>query len=458
MNHLLNLIKKELKELLTPTTVISMIVIAVLFASLGGLIGSETEKLTAPPTIGILAHDEADCGDALAYIDDFYTKFYGVADTGPYVISAFDPSLYDVFVGTPMNAAAVADAMNGLGVAVLLVFDKEYSNNIERTANGDPDAERGTIAVFWNGVDTGMFGSVSTAVIEMMISHINSETAKELIENGIASGDPDLIYSPMGTSGNITIFNGRSYGYSPAEISSALQSQSFLMPMMIMIIIAMIGGMIISSMGNEKENKTLETLLTLPVKRTTIVSGKLIGSAIAGLVFGIVYMTGMYIYTNSMFSSGELTLDSLGLTLSPVDWIIVAAMVFLAIMSALGICMILGAFVKNYKAAQTLTLPISVFAMIPMFVIMFSDFNALPPMLQVAIFAIPFSHPMMIMNDLMLGNTFMIWAGLGYLITFAMLMIFITVKIYNSDILLTGLVKKKNSKKNILSIFAKNKN
>jgi len=59
------------------------------------------------------------------------------------------------------------------------------------------------------------------------------------------------------------------------------------------------------------------------------------------------------------------------------------------------------------------------------------------------LFAIPFTHPMMIMNNLMLGNTFMIWAGLGYLLLFSMLTIYITVRIYNSDILLTGLIRKK---------------
>jgi hypothetical protein len=62
---------------------------------------------------------------------------------------------------------------------------------------------------------------------------------------------------------------------------------------------------------------------------------------------------------------------------------------------------------------------------------------------------------MMIMNNLMLGNTFMVWAGLGYLAVFALLMIFITVKIYNSDILLTGFVKKKKKKKDTPSRFSK---
>jgi ABC-2 type transport system permease protein len=198
-------------------------------------------------------------------------------------------------------------------------------------------------------------------------------------------------------------------------------------------------------MGNEKENKTLETLLTMPVARTTIVTGKLMGSTIAGLIFGLAYLVGMYFYTNSVWA-GDLSMNSLGLTLTMIDWGIVAMMIFLAILCALGMCMILGAFVKNYRAAQTLTLPITVLAMVPMFVIMFADFNTLPGVAQGVLFAIPFTHPMMIMNNLLLGNTFLVWAGLGYLVLFALLMIYLTVRIYNSDILLTGLVKKKKKK------------
>ncbi|MCL2142918.1 MAG: ABC transporter permease [Methanomassiliicoccaceae archaeon] len=428
MNHLWNLIRKELKELLTPASVISIIVVAVVFASMGGMIGSETEKLEELPTIGVINGDDDGSSD---YYDVAYDYMQGIYGSSSDRIIGFSSDFDDV--------DSILKEMDERGVYIVLAFDADYSNDI--AAGG-----QGIINVYWGEVRTGAFGAVSTYIVDSLISGINTETAA-----GIVGGEEKLF--PV-HSNNFTMFNGKIYEKTtPSDISSALQSQSILMPILIMIIITMIGGMIISSMGNEKENKTLETLLTLPVKRTTIVSGKLIGSAIAGLIFGIVYLVGMYFYTNSM-SSGSLSLSSLGLTLSITDWGIVAVVIFLAILSALGICMILGAFVKNYKAAQTLTLPISVLAMIPMFVTMFTDFSTLPAVFQVILFAIPFTHPMMIMNNIMLGNTLMIWAGLGYLLLFSMVTIYITVRIYRSDILLTGLVRKKG-KKSIFSIFSR---
>ncbi len=59
------------------------------------------------------------------------------------------------------------------------------------------------------------------------------------------------------------------------------------------------------------------------------------------------------------------------------------------------------------------------------------------------IFAIPFSHPMMAMDNLMFGNMLLVLEGIVYLLVFDIIMILITVRIYNSDILITGLDQSK---------------
>ncbi|MDR0778001.1 MAG: ABC transporter permease, partial [Methanomassiliicoccaceae archaeon] len=384
MNHLWNLIRKELKELITPASIISIVVVALLFGTMGGMISSEVDRAEQLPTIGLIMADDTDHFEtARSAINDYYKGYAGGI--------------------VPMTSAwndrdAIIVEMNERGLSTTLVFGATYSKDIDAFVSGVKGANGGVIDIYWSEVRSGVFGAVSTIVISDLISKINTETAKSIL------GDSDIknagnVIAPLDTPTNCTVFNGKVYeGVTPSDISSALQSQSLLMPIFMMIIITMIGSMIISSMGNEKENKTLETLLTLPVRRTTVVGGKLIGSAVGGLIFGAIYLAGMYFYTKSVSGGAGLSLSDLGLTLSLFDWTIVAVVIFLAILSALGICMILGAFVKNYKAAQTLTLPISMLAMIPMFVTMFADFNTLPMVIQVLLFAIPVTHPMMIMN------------------------------------------------------------
>jgi ABC-2 type transport system permease protein len=247
-----------------------------------------------------------------------------------------------------------------------------------------------------------------------------------------------------------TLVNGKVYdAITPSEIYNAQMSQSMMVPIVVMIVISMVGSVIITSMGSEKENKTLETLLTMPVRRTTIVSGKLLAAAVMGLIYGVFYLIGMMFYTDGITSgvSSSVNLDDYGLGMTIANWGILFGILFLSIFSALGICMILGAFTKNYKMAQTMVMPITVLAIIPMLVLMFSDWNSLPPALQGIMFAIPFSHPMMAMNNLVLENTALILGGIAYLVVLDIVLVCITVRLYNSDVLITGLDKTKIMKK-----------
>lgn len=47
-----------------------------------------------------------------------------------------------------------------------------------------------------------------------------------------------------------------------------------MIPLVIMIIIMMVDSIVINSMGFEKENKTLETLFTMPINKTPSSAGR----------------------------------------------------------------------------------------------------------------------------------------------------------------------------------------
>jgi ABC-2 type transport system permease protein len=450
MNQLWNLIKKELRELLTPSSLASVIVMVIVFMALGSMIKGEIGNQTEVQAIGYAdfsgEYDGTDYSDiGVDGLKQYYFTTYNV-DPEKYVINLTD------IIGSETDSDKILKAMNEKGLKSCLILPSTFDSKIHNW-------EKTTVGLYWNQTSTSVFSTISTVTGATAVSVINSSISTVLIEENstMTAEQINFAKSPAYYSGS-TFFNGGLHeGVSPDQIYSAMSSQTMFVPIIIMLIIVMIGSILISSMGNEKENKTLETLLTLPVGRTTIVAGKLIGSAIAGLVMGALYMVGMYFYISGITtstSSGGVSMESLGLSLSIVDWVIVAAFMFLAILCALGMCMILGAFAKNYKAAQMYIMPISVLAMIPMFVTMFSSYSELPAAIQAIMFAIPFTHPMMIMQNLMFDNTAMIIGGFVYLAVFAAAMIYITVRLYKSDILLTGIIRKKNK----TSIFAKRSN
>ncbi len=429
MSHLTNIMKKELREMLTPGSVISVLIMVILFASLGTMIGSEVDKASELPKIGYVGPSEGQFLEWNAY--NQLITIYGESAADKIVV--MDSSYGDI--------DAIAGEMKSKGIsAVLGVPDNIYSELEQH--------HQVAIAQYYIYEPVGMFGSTPSAIVGTVVSLLNTSLSKVLIGQE-PSADYNFIISPLTTgSGQIsTVVNGNvCQGITPYDIANEVTAKTMMIPMVIMVVIMMVGSIVISSMGSEKENKTLETLLTLPIKRTTIVSGKILASAVVGLVYGLAYLLGMSIYMNGLtgtFQTGKVDLNAIGMSLDATDWALVMLSMFLAIVCALGICMILGAFAKNYKSAQTMTMPLSILALIPMFVIMFSGWYGSAAAIKAVTFAIPFSHPMMAMQALMNGDVALVLSGIAYMAVFAGVMITITVWLYRSDILITGIGQSK---------------
>lgn len=431
MSKLLNIMKKELRELINIESVLSMVLVVAIFVGLGFMIGQQTESASEPPVFGLVNLDnelDSEYSDlAISVIENAYLDA-GVEDPDQYIIRISVD-------GTVEDGEELISKMKELGIESTLVIDENFTANIKNGTKGE-------IRTYYIAEGAGMMEGLNSDLTGL-IQRINAVLSEELITNDPVNGDYAFLSTPVNfkNDGINTYINGKIItGITPSDINGALMTQTFMIPIVIMIVIMVVGSILISSMGNEKENKTLETLLTLPVKRTTIVTGKILASAIMGLIYGGVYMAGMYVYMGSMTAGiGDVDLSEIGLVLGPVEWIVTMLVMFVSIMCALGLCMILGAFVKSYKGAQTMTLPISVLAMIPMFIFMLSDWNSLGVGMRAIMFAIPFSHPMMVMQNLLFGNVLLVLAGLAYCTLFAIASILITVKLYNSDILLVGL-------------------
>ncbi len=415
MSALGNIIKKELRELLTPATILPIVVIALIFGSIGSSMEGIQEGLQEKPILGIINEDNS----ALSTI----------------VVSILENESDVIF-----NSSDIADKQYGLeqvkqqdGMALIIItqnFSKDILNDT-----------RAVLEVYWIMKGAGLFNTISSEVVEQLISSINREISKVLIEDNTTVNASIALWPTSRI--DTTYFKDREIELSPGAIAGMLSFQSMLIPIVIMMIIIMAGSMVISSMALEKENKTLETLLTLPVKRTSIVTGKIAASAFIGLIFAVVYMFGMSRYLQGFQMSEGLNLADFGLALTSSDFILIGISLFITLIAALALCMLLGTMAKNYKSAQTLTFPVTMLAMIPMFVTMFADFDTLPLALKGLLFAIPFSHPMIASRALIFNDYLLVIGGIIYVLIFAIVMILIVVWIFKTDRLLTGSTRKK---------------
>lgn len=406
MSGLTNIIIKEIRELLTPSTIIPIIVMAFIFGSMGNMMGGIGEELEKKPVIGLINEDNGKLSEIATNILNERAEIIYKGD----------------------NIEEGLEKIREEKATALLVIPANFSENIYAD-------EPGEIEVYWIMKGAGIMDSISSGVVDGLIYSIEEEISKELIKDGEYS---DIALNPA-VKKETTIFKDKELkGLSPSAISGILSSQSTMVPIIMMMIIMMAGGTVISSMGMEKENKTLETLLTLPVKRSSIVLGKIAGSAIVGLLMAIIYMVGLGYYMSSLGISSEINLADLGLTLGMKDYLLVGVSVFITLLAALSLCMILGTFAENYKSAQMLNFPVVLLAIVPMFLTMMKDFDTLPLLLKIVVFAIPFSHPMMAMRSLMFDNYLLVLSGIGYVVVFSVAMMWIIVKIFSTEKVLTA--------------------
>jgi ABC-2 type transport system permease protein len=410
-----NIVKKEFRELFTLGTLIPVVVIAVVFGLVGQWIGNIGETMKEKPVIGIVNRDDGNFSEiAMPILTEKAEVIYDGSDA----------------------EEGLEKVKKENGVA-LLVIPENFSQNIYANHPGE-------IEIYWIMRGAGMMDSISSGVVEGLIQAVNQGISANLIQQD-SSADPALVLNPT-TRVETTFFKGKEMeGLSPGVLSNMLMSQSIVIPIVVMMLIIMAGTSVISSMGLEKENKTLETLLTLPVRRSHIVIGKMAGSALVGLIMAAIYMIGFSRYMSS-FQISDINLADFGLSLGMPDYLLVGISLFVALLAGLSLCIVLGTFAKDYKSAQTLVFPITALAMIPMFIIMFKDFDTVPVALKILVFAIPFSHPMMAMRALMLDNYWLVIGGIAYTAVFTIIMIVVAVRIFNSDRLLTGRVRKRTAR------------
>ncbi|HEY4712226.1 MAG TPA: ABC transporter permease [Dehalococcoidia bacterium] len=407
-----NIVKKEFRELFVLSTILPIVVIAMVYGSVGNMIGNVGETIKAKPIIGIVDIDDGNFSDIAMPV---LTKNAKVVYNGS-------------------DAEGGLEEVRGKNGVALLVIPENFSQSIYANNPGE-------IEIYWIMKGAGMMDSISSGAVEGLIQAVNQEISKDLIQQG-SSSDPALVLNPT-TRSDTTFFKEKEIeGLSPSQLGNMLMSQSIVIPIVVMMLIIMAGASVISSMGLEKENKTLETLLTLPVRRSHIVIGKMVGSALVGMIMAAIYMLGFSRYMNS-FQVGDINLADFGLALGMPDYLLVGISLFVALLAGLSLCIVLGTFAKNYRSAQALIFPITAVALISAFIVMFKDFDTIPIVLKILVFAIPFSHPMMAMRALMLDNYALVIGGIAYTAVFTVIMVAVAVRIFNSDRLLTGSVRKR---------------
>lgn len=419
-----NLLKKELRELLTVQAIISMAVSCLIFIILGQFMGGVMDEAMNNSSVNIRNLDSSQfTADMLAALPD-----YGA-----------DPTIIE------------SDGLlSEMGIDSLVVIPEGFGDSI---VNGGETVPVQCMSLIDGGGLSSAMGSISaSSLTDAIYSYVSDYVREQRL--GLTEEETALLDEPM-VYVEYTEANGRTAEVSADALRSMLMTQSMIAPMAVFFLLMMASQMIMTAISTEKIDKTLETLLSAPVSRLTVLTAKMIAAIVVALMNAAAMIIGMIFYIQGMVggvvaeeaSMAEenmaegLTVASmmseLGMSLSAGDIILFGLQLFLTIAIGLSISLILGAMATDVKSVQTLTLPVMMLTMIPFFFTMFTDVGSLSPLPKAVMFLIPFTHTYIALNNIMFGRMGLFWGGLVYQLIFFIVCMYCAVRVFTTDRLFT---------------------
>jgi ABC-2 type transport system permease protein len=415
MNKFTNLLIKEIRDLVNKQLILSLLMMVVIFYFVGEMAKSEMKKAAATQTISVLDLDQSTLSKGLA--------------------GSLKTANFKVEWSQEKDAEAAVQAAKQGETYVLLVIPKGFEASVARL-------EPTEISTYTFLRSFSMGGMTKSEILRAVIAATNAYLSNDILKKKVPDVPPDILKTPIKSKDYIIVRDRMAEG-SASAISGFVWSQSFIIPIILFVIIMTSSQMVISAIAMEKQNKTLETLLTVPIPRTSIVTTKMLAAGIVGLLSAAIYMIGMKSYMGGMtggIRSGAAVsgvIKQLGLTLSGKGYLLLGVALFFAILCGLAMATILGVLAEDFRSAQTLMLPIMLMILIPYLLSFITDIQSLPLPARILILAIPFSHPFLATPNIMLGHYSAVLYGILYMAVVFLVLVFIAARIFSTDRVLT---------------------
>jgi len=384
LKGLFNIVVKEVKELVRdPKILLGMIIVPLIMFPLMGF-AIQTSMETAQESmrsvsIAIMNLDEGPIAENL-------TNF----------LTALNVTIVEV---DDLDFTEAVDYVQQLNVTGLVVIPSGFSSNVTEGLKAELDV----YTIFRGG---GIVESTSASMINALLTAFEKDLVVQKVEEEFPDASQTVL-DPVDMSEK-TIIKGKPVNVNPSVLFGLMMSQSTGMPVGIMMLLIFAMQLAATSVASEKEEKTLETLLTLPINRFTILAGKLTGSIVVAVIGAAAYIVGFNYYMSSFTAMipTEVGLDlaTIGLAPTPITYLLLGVSLFVSLLSALALAISISIFAEDVRGAQALVGPLSILLIFPMIIMMFTDVYALPFPLMIILLAIPFTHPMMASNVTFTGD------------------------------------------------------
>lgn len=422
----MHLLRKELSELINKQMLIGLSVSFVLIIVLGVLMTSTiTGEWTESGTVHIIDNDRTAFTQSIS--DDLSERGYTVETAEDFETAVREKGWKD---------------------AVLLP-----EGMTETLLERHEACQLATYTALHSTATTAMLSSGGSASI--VTSAIEDLLSEEYLQGELAFLSDPVELTPY------TYANGVTVQEDSTAIIQSLALFDQLMPLALFLLVVLTAQTIITAIATEKTDKTLETLLSAPVPRSSVIGAKMAAALIVALIYAVTYalgfLTAMLLTVSGRVDAGNSGIgaaftglvsirnatEQLGLQIPAYGWLGVLAQLALTLGIALTASIILGGLVEDAKSAQTASMPVMLLTMFPYILSMVSDIRSMEGGAKWLLYLIPFTHTFTATGNLRFHDSITFWGGLLYQAVFLTGMTFAALKMYSSDILFVHGIKKK---------------
>ena len=333
---------------------------------------------------------------------------------------------------TVIKASTVEEAVEKAGsleIPALLVIPEGFSQNLSSYTPA-------TVTIIQILKKFSFMETAASTRIEHLVEQFSEQVSSKLIKQASPGINPQAVLNPISASEK-TWVKGALIKVSPEQLMGIIMSQSIMLPVIIMVLIIVAAQIAATSVAMEKEEKTLETLLTIPVSRFTILAGKLLGSTTIAGLGAIVYTVGFIVYMNAVLGPLMGAVKApIGIT--PLGYTIIGVTIFLTLLAALAIAITISVFAEDVRGAQSLLGFILILVIIPFLVLMMGDFEYFPLGLKIALFAIPFSHPILVAKAVIAEDYVLAIYSITYITAFTLAILYTAAKFFTTEKIITA--------------------
>ena len=268
------------------------------------------------------------------------------------------------------------------------------------------------------------------AIARAIINGYNNVVSKEKIEaiikvTGLNATSTAILY-PISTELQLITIGGQEVGME--EELKGLFARVLVLALSVVITPAT--SFIIDGIIGERERKTIEMILSLPLPVSLIIYSKLVAATMLGLLTAIADALGFvaYIVLTTM-ALGE----SVSLPIDPILLLLHSVVAFFTILVTISIALPFITRTRGIRSASNIASGIAIIGTIVFFTGFIVDYSRLPTTIKSVLYIVPYTHSILSIQYYVVGYTFQAMMHLLVLVILSFVLLVFSTKILNTE-------------------------